>query len=136
MVADRWDTIDRYMILSSDTHAGAELREYKQYLEAALARGLRRLGGPRSPIRSSTYATPSGAAQLGQRRRLAASDAEGITGEVIFPNTLPPFFDILCHLSGVPWTTATSTSASGPGCRPTTAGSSTSATARRSAAGA
>ena len=35
--------------------------------------------------------------------RLAASDAEGITGEVIFPNTLPPFFDILAHLSGVPW---------------------------------
>ena len=23
-----WDTIDRYMILSSDTHAGAEMRRY------------------------------------------------------------------------------------------------------------
>ena len=27
---------------------------------------------------------------------------EGVTGEVLFPNTLPPFYDILAHLSGVP----------------------------------
>ena len=34
--------------------------------------------------------------------RLAGMDAEGVTGEVLFPNTLPPFYDILAHLSGVP----------------------------------
>src|SRR5690349_8959422 len=28
-----WDTIDRYMVLSSDTHAGAETRAYKAYLD-------------------------------------------------------------------------------------------------------
>ena len=33
-----------------------------------------------------------------------ALDAEGVSGEVIFPNTLPPFYDILAHLSGVPAT--------------------------------
>ena len=34
--------------------------------------------------------------------RLDAMDADGVVGEVIFPNTLPPFFDILAHLTGVP----------------------------------
>src|SRR6185437_14382707 len=34
--------------------------------------------------------------------RIVAMDAEGVTGEVLFPNTLPPFYDILAHLSGVP----------------------------------
>ena len=28
------DRIDRYVVISSDTHAGAELREYKEYLNA------------------------------------------------------------------------------------------------------
>ena len=34
--------------------------------------------------------------------RLAAMDAEGVTGEILFPNTLPPFYDTQTHLSGVP----------------------------------
>ena len=28
----RWDTIDRYMVLSSDAHAGASMAGYKPYL--------------------------------------------------------------------------------------------------------
>jgi predicted TIM-barrel fold metal-dependent hydrolase len=39
--------------------------------------------------------------------RLAQMDADGVSGEIIFPNTLPPFFDILAHLSGVPRDRAT-----------------------------
>ncbi len=34
--------------------------------------------------------------------RLVNMDADGVSGEIVFPNTLPPFFDILAHLSGVP----------------------------------
>src|SRR5205814_1898546 len=39
--------------------------------------------------------------------RLGAMDADGVSAEIIFPNTLPPFFDILAHLTGVPRDRAT-----------------------------
>ena len=39
--------------------------------------------------------------------RIAHMDDDGVSAEIIFPNTLPPFFDILAHLSGVPRDRAT-----------------------------
>ena len=99
---DRWDTIDRYMILSSDTHAGAEMRQYKQYLDPRwhdeFDAWAAAVTNPFVDLRDPEKA----AVNWDSDRRLAAMDAEGVTGEVIFPNTLPPFFDILAHLSGVP----------------------------------
>ena len=35
MADTSWDTIDRYMVLSSDAHAGAETHQYRDYLRAA-----------------------------------------------------------------------------------------------------
>ena len=58
--------------------------------------------------------------------RLAAMDHQGVCGEVIFPNTLPPFFDVLAHLSGT-LVIGPSSIADGPGSAPTTVGWSTSA---------
>ena len=60
-------------------------------------------------------------------------DEEGITGEVIFPNTLPPFYDILAHLSGVPRDDRTSNDV-GPVSRRTIVGSSSSVVSCRNAA--
>ena len=31
-----WDTIDRYVVISTDTHAGADIGDYKQYLPKGL----------------------------------------------------------------------------------------------------
>ena len=31
-MAATWDTIDRYVVISTDTHAGADLYDYKPYL--------------------------------------------------------------------------------------------------------
>ena len=31
-----WDTIDRYVVISTDTHAGADIDDYKPYLPARL----------------------------------------------------------------------------------------------------
>jgi len=102
-----WDTIDRYMILSSDTHAGAEMHEYRRYLPARwhdeFDAWVAAVTNPFVDLRDPERAKLNWDSDA----RLAASDAEGITGEVIFPNTLPPFFDILAHLSGVPWDRAT-----------------------------
>jgi predicted TIM-barrel fold metal-dependent hydrolase len=100
---ERWDTIDRYMILSSDTHAGAQMRDYKQYLPVRwhddFDAWADAVTNPFVDLRDPERAKLNWDSDA----RLAASDAEGVTGEVIFPNTLPPFFDILAHLSGVPW---------------------------------
>ncbi len=31
-----WDTIDRYVVISTDTHAGADINDYRPYLPAGL----------------------------------------------------------------------------------------------------
>jgi predicted TIM-barrel fold metal-dependent hydrolase len=98
----RWDSIDRYMILTSDSHGGAAMADYKPYLEGRWHDEFDAwLAGVRNPwvdLRDPERAKLNWDSDA----RLAAMDAEGITGEIIFPNTLPPFFDILAHLSGVP----------------------------------
>jgi predicted TIM-barrel fold metal-dependent hydrolase len=93
-----WNSIDRLMIISSDAHAGALPQDYRAYLPSAwhdqFDAWLAQLGMPwfdMTDDRNWDWDT-----------RLPALDAEGVTAEVVFPNTLPPFYDILAHLSGVP----------------------------------
>lgn len=99
-----WDTIDRYMVLSSDTHAGAAMYEYKQFLPPQLHDDFdawaAAVTNPWVDLRDPDKAKINWHSDT----RAAACDAEGITGEVIFPNTLTPFYDILVHLGGVPTT--------------------------------
>ena len=35
-VSGTWDTIDRYVVISTETHAGADIDDYKPYLPAGL----------------------------------------------------------------------------------------------------
>ena len=99
-------TGDRYMILSSDTHAGAQTRTYKEFLDPAWHDEFdaweAAITNPWVDLRDMDAAKVNWDSDA----RTAAGDAEGITGEVLFPNTLTPFYDILVHLSGVPDTTA------------------------------
>lgn len=100
----KWNTIDRYMILSSDNHAGAEMRQYKAYLDREFHDDFEAwaasITNPWIDLRDIDKAKTNWDSDA----RTAALDAEGIAGEVIFPNTLTPFYDILVHLSGVPRT--------------------------------
>ena len=100
-----WDTIDRYMILSSDTHAGASMRGYLPYLDREFHDDFdawaASVTNPWIDLRDPDKAKLNWDSDA----RTAACDLEGITGEVIFPNTLTPFYDILVHLGGVPTTT-------------------------------
>src|ERR1700753_990129 len=95
-----WETLDRYLILSSDAHAGAPMAAYKGYLEprwhADFDAWLAAVVNPWVDI--------SDTRNYDSADRLVAMDGEGVCGEVLFPNTLPPFYDILAHLSGVPRT--------------------------------
>jgi predicted TIM-barrel fold metal-dependent hydrolase len=94
----QWNEIDRYMILSSDAHAGAPMAAYKDYLEPSwhddFDAWLSAVVNPWVDVNDTR--------NWDTADRLVAMDAEGVTGEVLFPNTLPPFYDVLAHLSGVP----------------------------------
>lgn len=82
---------NRYTVISADCHAGADLLAYRPYLD------------PRYRERFDAWAAsyvnpyqdltePDAVRNWDSDRRNADLDAEGVAGEVIFPNTVPPFF--------------------------------------------
>jgi predicted TIM-barrel fold metal-dependent hydrolase len=95
--------MDRYVIVTSDAHGGAPMEGYKAFLEPAWHDEFDAwLAGVRNPwvdLRDPEVAKRNWDSDA----RLAAMDADGVAAEVVFPNTLPPFFDVSAHLSGVPW---------------------------------
>src|SRR5579862_4496210 len=90
--------LDRYVIISSDAHAGAPMAGYKPYLPSRWHDEFDTwLAGVVMP-----WVDVTDTSNWDNDVRTAAMDADGVSAEIIFPNTLPPFFDILAHLSGVP----------------------------------
>jgi predicted TIM-barrel fold metal-dependent hydrolase len=82
---------DKYIIISSDCHAGADLPDYRPYLERAYH--------DEFDAWATTFinpfadmAEPDAERNWNSDRRNADLDSQGIAGEVIFPNTVPPFF--------------------------------------------
>jgi predicted TIM-barrel fold metal-dependent hydrolase len=82
---------DRYVIVSADCHGGAELYEYRDYLE--------RRHHDAFDAWARYYAIPfedlmgdEGRRNWDSGRRLADLEADGIVAEVIYPNTIPPFY--------------------------------------------
>ena len=85
---------DHYTIISSDTHAGASHAAYREYLDPEYHEAFDEWRGG--------YSNPF--SDLGDERRYrnwddemrnGQQDADGVVGdllEVIFPNTVPPFF--------------------------------------------
>jgi predicted TIM-barrel fold metal-dependent hydrolase len=102
-MAETWDTIDRYVIISSDTHAGAELHEYKQYLETRWHDDFEDWAKAySSPYDDLVDATAS--RNWDSDYRLKCLEDDGIAAEVTFPNTIPPFFDTIHSFASLPWT--------------------------------
>ena len=60
-----WDTIDRYVVISTDTHAGADLHDYRQYLPKRLHDDFFLGADLRQPVRRSDRCDRE--AQLGPR---------------------------------------------------------------------
>jgi predicted TIM-barrel fold metal-dependent hydrolase len=91
----------RYVIISSDCHAGADLRDYKPYLEQRWHEDFDAWAAehfdPWADIDVesewkagvSSFMSPL---NWDSGKRLEALETEGIVAEVIFPNTVPPFF--------------------------------------------
>jgi predicted TIM-barrel fold metal-dependent hydrolase len=89
-VAQQTD-LDRYILISSDTHAGGSHAQYREFLDPRFREEF--------DAWRSRYKNPF--RDLGDERRLrnwdddmrnSQQDKDGVVGEVIFPNTVPPFF--------------------------------------------
>jgi predicted TIM-barrel fold metal-dependent hydrolase len=82
---------DRYTVITADSHAGAQIEEYRPYLPSSLHDEFdawaRDYAIPFEDLRG-----PDADQNWDSERRLKEMDADGIAGEVIFPNTIPPFF--------------------------------------------
>jgi predicted TIM-barrel fold metal-dependent hydrolase len=106
-------TSDRYVVISADGHAGAPLLVYKDYLEKqwhddfddwALA-----FADPWSALDEGEdikvgIASSDSSLSWDSAKRQAALESQGIVGEVLFPNTAPPFFPAGVFTVGVPQT--------------------------------
>jgi len=82
---------DRYTVISADCHGGAELHQYREYLE--------RRHHDAFDAWARDYAVPyedlmgdEGPRNWDSDRRLADLEADGIVAEVVYPNTIPPFY--------------------------------------------
>ena len=92
---------DRYVVISSDCHAGADLPDYKSYLERKwhdeFDAWAQSYFDPWADIDTesewkagvSSFMSPL---NWDSAKRLEALETESIVAEVIFPNTVPPFF--------------------------------------------
>jgi predicted TIM-barrel fold metal-dependent hydrolase len=83
--------MERYTVISADGHAGADLRGYRAYLEQAYLEQFDRW--------ADTYVNPFGDLERPDANRNwdsdvrnAALEADGVVAEVLYPNTVPPFF--------------------------------------------
>ncbi len=83
---------DRYTIISADGHAGGAIADYKPYLAARWHEEFDAWAAAyQNPYADLLAATAY--RNHDSTRRLAETEADGITAEVLFPNTVPPFFD-------------------------------------------
>ena len=86
---------DRYVVISADCHAGASMDTYREYLDPDLRAEYDawRAGFviPFDDLRETDTDKYRRNFDIAVRQR--DLEADGIAGEVVFPNTIPPFFD-------------------------------------------
>ncbi|MCX5202059.1 amidohydrolase [Streptomyces sp. NBC_00237] len=90
-----------YTVISADCHAGADLLDYKPYLEKKHHADF--------DAWAATYTNPyedlladTADRNWNSARRLAELEADGIVAEVVFPNTIPPFFPTASLMAPAP----------------------------------
>jgi predicted TIM-barrel fold metal-dependent hydrolase len=86
------DASKRQIVISADGHAGADLYDYKDYLEHRWHDEFDEWAtGFSNPF--SDLVTKDAHCNWDSDRRQRDLESNGIVGEVLFPNTIPPFFD-------------------------------------------
>lgn len=80
-----------YVVISADTHGGANIADYKPYLESSLHNAFDEWAASfDNPYDDLTGDEAS--RNWDSQRRLTDMEADGVVAEVVFPNTIPPFF--------------------------------------------
>ena len=84
-------TEDRYTIISSDCHAGANHKTYREYLESSWHDEFDAWRGKyRNPFRD--LQDDGRSRNWDNDRRISEQHTDGVVAEITFPNTVPPFF--------------------------------------------
>lgn len=84
---------DRYTIISADCHAGGSHEMYRDYLEERYLEDFDAWRAKyRNPFRDLQEADGGRVRNWDDERRIGDLEADGIAAEVVFPNTVPPFF--------------------------------------------
>jgi len=84
-------TDERFVVISADCHAGASMDTYGDYLEAKYQEAFGEWRAAyRNPFRD--LQSESRTRNWDSERRIHDLEADGQVAEVIFPNTVPPFF--------------------------------------------
>src|SRR5262245_66355885 len=82
---------DRYLVISADGHAGADLRDYRPYLESRYHEQFDEWADAFvNPF--SDLVTQDADRNWDSDLRLGLTEADGIVAEVLYPNTIPPFY--------------------------------------------
>jgi len=83
---------DRYIVISADTHAGGSHAQYREYLEAKYVPTFdawrEKYKNPFKDLKDTDLRIRN----WDLERRNSDQYADGVVAEVIFPNTVPPFF--------------------------------------------
>ncbi len=93
--------MDRYLVISADCHAGADLPDYKPFLERRYhdefddwaAHYVNPFADLKGPERYRSWDSD---------RRLGELEADGVVAEVLYPNTVPPFYPKSGLVAGAP----------------------------------
>ena len=92
---------DPYVVITGDTHAGASIDGYRDYLDPAYRdRFDEWRGGYRNP--SKSHIGDKKAKNWDSDLRLSDLESDGVVAEVIFPNTVPPFYSTAFHIAPPP----------------------------------
>ena len=82
----------RYVLISADCHAGGNHEMYRAYLDEAYVDEFDRWREAyRNPFRD-LQVNDSRIRNWDDDKRIGELEADGVVGEVLFPNTIPPFF--------------------------------------------
>ncbi|MEM7218704.1 MAG: amidohydrolase family protein [Pseudomonadota bacterium] len=80
-----------YLLITADTHAGGSHAQYREYLEPRYRQAFDDWrGGYRNP--SQEHYGSKKLRNWDLDIRTADQNSQGVVGEVVFPNTVPPFF--------------------------------------------
>ena len=93
---------DRYTIISADTHAGGSHEEYREYLDPKYVADFDAWRGQYKNPWKDLRDTDLRVRNWDDDRRDRDQLADGVVAEVIFPNTVPPFYPGFVLFAGPP----------------------------------